>query len=341
MLTLVCRSSYFPESNFDYSDAEINLQLKVMTNFYNYLLLHNVIPEANESILAARRLAADRALKELSAVKVVNLLLPGPFNRSCSYLFGGSEAIWSQPGWGPQEIDEDEKIHGAEGARVTVVTGVAAMGSDTMFDLVSSGADVKAVDEATKKLKHAWTEQVKVVQKLTADLEVVSIAMPTKEATEIYVKSHTPKLAMKPLGILTCKPWHDDNDVIQYDVPEGYNPLQVGLPDQIKFWIEMPILRAMFVGMKLTVDMRKLDFGGSELWTMDSVGRVYCSFYKFLLNEMMPKPWKKVKMYSIGKDPNEDDPVPELEKTVEEKYEPEPEQERISRDEMVALRVQD
>jgi hypothetical protein len=282
-----------------------------MTNFYNYLLLHNVLPEPriHESILTARRLVAEQAPQELIAVKVAAVLLPGPFNRSCSYLFGGSESAYINSGWTALEMDDGEKIHGPEGARVTVMTGVAAMGSDKMFDFVSSRPEINDGKDETKKEEYTWSEKVRCIQEITTGLEVVSIQMPTLEANEVYEKSHNPKIPMRPLGILVCKPWHADDELNQYDLPAGCDPSNRGLlPETLEFWIEMPILRAAFVGMKLVVDIRKLAFGGSgELWVIDGITRAFCSFYKCLLNELMPKPWKEVKWFPIGGEENKEE----------------------------------
>jgi hypothetical protein len=275
-----------------------------MTNFYNYLILHNVLPEPHihESVLAARRLVAEQGPRELNGIRVTAILLPGPFNRSCSYLFGGSESAYINSVWDAHEIDDGEKIQGPEGARITVVTAVAAMGSDALFDFVSSDTDIKASDGGTKKQKHIWVEKVKCIQEVTTGLEVVSITMPTTEANEVYDKSQSSKITLRPLGIMVCKPWHADDDLEQHDVPAGYDPNSHGqLPGTVEFWIEMPILRAAFVGMKLVADIRKLDFGGTaELWVIDGITRVFCSFYKYLLNELMPRPWKEVKWFPIG-----------------------------------------
>jgi hypothetical protein len=275
-----------------------------MTNFYNYLILHNVLPEPyiHESILAARRLVAEQAPRELNSIKVAAILLPGPFNRSCSYLFDGRESTYINSGWGYHDMDDGERTQGPEGARITVVTGIAAMGSDLMFDFVSSGVDTNSIDGKLMKKNHAWTEKVKCIQELTTGLEVVSITMPTTEVNEVYEKSQNPKISLRPLGLMVCKPWRADDDLEQYDVPAGYDPSRHELlPETIQFWIEMPILRATFVSMKLVADIRKLDFhGNGELWVMDGITRVFCSFYKCLLNELMPKPWKEVKWFPIG-----------------------------------------
>ena len=328
MLTFSIRGSFFPETTFDYTTNDVQLVCKVMTNFYNYLLLHNVLPEphVHESILAARRLVAEQAPQELIAAKVAALLLPGIFNRSCSYLFGGSESAYINSGWNSYEMDDGEKILGPEGARIAVVTGIAAMGSDQMFDFVSSCPEIKDGKNETRKEKHTWTEKVKCIQEITTSLEVVSINMATPETNEVYEKSHNPKIPMRPLGILVCKPWHADDELNQYDLPAGCDPSNHGiLPDTLEFWIEMPILRATFVGMKLVVDIRKLDFGGhAELWVIDGITRVFCSFYKYLVNELMPKPWKEVKWFPIGGEENGEEAAEAAKERLSDEEEPTP-----------------
>lgn len=62
-----------------------------MTNFYNYLMHHNVCLEYREEIKAARA-AVKLGRNQLIAIHDLSSLIPGEFNVACSVLLGGSLA---------------------------------------------------------------------------------------------------------------------------------------------------------------------------------------------------------------------------------------------------------
>lgn len=81
-------SSY--QQPLEWSDERLAIYAKVIRNFYNYILHHNVCPEYYGDVMEARNIC-DQALQEIPRVRQALKQCPGDFNRACSRLFGGRE----------------------------------------------------------------------------------------------------------------------------------------------------------------------------------------------------------------------------------------------------------
>lgn len=92
---------------FDPEVEQIQLQCAVMRNFYNYLLHHDVCPEYEDEIFAARKVVDD-AKTQLVAIHHLSRLVPGDFNVSCSVLLDGNLAGSHGVCQPSSEIDLDE-----------------------------------------------------------------------------------------------------------------------------------------------------------------------------------------------------------------------------------------
>ena len=128
-----------------------------MRNFYNYLLHHNVCPEFERQIHAARKVC-DLADAELFNVVVANEKLPGPFNTAVSATHGGTVAgVYSSD----EQHWEDSGLIGRtlQDCRDTVKFAISAYGSQQQYEKL---ADVG-------KFETVYQEQI--------SLEVIKIEM--------------------------------------------------------------------------------------------------------------------------------------------------------------------
>jgi hypothetical protein len=78
----------------------------------------------------------------------------------------------------------------------------------------------------------------------------------------------------------------------EYDLPRGYKRADHKL-HEYTFWLEDDILADCFIGMKMAATIYKLDVKAEEekkegegVWVLDSVGRIYASFWTHIANEM-------------------------------------------------------
>jgi hypothetical protein len=336
-----------------------------MSNFYNYLILHNVCPEYTLDILQAKELVEKSAPHELAHIQAAYLFLPGRFNRACSLLFNGREAEkgnWK--GWVETDVNPVDELHDVEGARIAVSTAVAALGTEEMFDVITVepkigepvlptsikklveameetriddtssssdtdddqsagnpepadliafdteldrpfGLDDKDNESAAESAKMrnpdppTWPNHVRVVQEISTGLEIIAKTMPSSATRTLYKSLDRSKIVLYEVGVLHCKPWIMHDEVALYDHPPGYDGTKGKhrqLPDTINLWFEEQVLVSLRPGMKMQATIRQLDFGGKgELWVVEEVQLVLCTFYKPLLNDLLPRRMKPVR----------------------------------------------
>jgi hypothetical protein len=247
--------SWFPQS-FDYTQESLNSVCKVVVNFYNYLLYHNVCAEEEikRDILSARSLVQNRVQVELLAVKKVGLNLPGAFNQACEILF-------NQKDFSPSDISNVDQ------AKAVIERGLIALSSDEMVEFVK---DPK------------WATNVIVDKEVKASLQVVCINRMKPAGTE------RSKNNGNCLGFMTCKPWKNNN-LMASDLPKGQEKAQQ-LPEFVEIWLEDRLLEDCFIGMGLMANIRLLRFGDTGmLWTIGEDIMPLCSFYRYILNELGSK----------------------------------------------------
>ena len=293
--TLVNRSSQLFSMGLC-SEKEIDLATRVMMNFYNYLLHHNVCPEYKDQILAARDICV-LAQAELPIVQALDAALPGPFSNACSFLFDGQYAqLYSDTdSWASRVLgDRDMKL---EAARIVFTTAVGALGSDAMFDAIDP--QHSAVNSSGDC--NSWFPDIRCTAVMETGLEIITIHPPTQTALGFYKDAQRKlagsKLSLEPLGRLICKPWAHV-DFVGSDLPEGVNINAPDLVETYEFWLEGNLLARCVEGLKLDCTLRRLEWvdgsGRDGMWYLDSIDRVFCSFYMVLLNELMDRSWKGV-----------------------------------------------
>lgn len=279
--------------------SEYDLAIRILTNFYNYLLLHDVFhPEREAAIVASIKACislCNVAAKELPKVAQAGRQLPGDFNVAASVLSKGFHAgLWTgDEDWAKEASDNpyDDEVWGSGGAvgmstsasKVVLSAGISACGTEEMFEAIQTFAgSLRCVEER----EHIG-------------LEVKELFYADQEVYKIYAnyESVRKKLNIKALGRVVCDEWEIPSFQIQDIGKEaGQN---VVVPRRYKFMIEDDILTMLFPGIKFEATLRKLAVGSGQdpptFWTIDTISRTYCSFYTYLPNELMPKPSKPVR----------------------------------------------
>ncbi|KAI9770529.1 MAG: hypothetical protein M1840_003119 [Geoglossum simile] len=248
-------------TSFDITNPkEIKLCTSMIRNFLNYILHHNVCPEYNDQVFAARAIC-DLAERELTAVVAVSHCLPGDFNMACSVLFGGRyKGLYS----GNQEWAKDMGFSvgmSDERARRVVHAGLAAMGTLEQCQQAKDGPTV------TKEENIGF--------------EVTEILKADEETRGFFEGSFGGDL--KCLGTLRGRQWinpawleEDESDDEVERAPKR--------PEEYEFWVEEDALVRFVVGMKMEMEVRHLNCGVSYF---DTIFNVHCSFYTYLENERM------------------------------------------------------
>ena len=237
--------------------------MAVIRNFLNYLLHHDVCPEYNDQINAARA-TCNLAEKELFECSSAAALMPGDFNKACSAIFGGyyenlyvGDAEWAKG------IDFDPGMS-PEKARKILKTGLAAQGDDKIIDAFK---------------RQTLEKQSRVINAFRTGLEITEIICADQEVLALY--KNVP--ACKPLGKLKVKTWYRLGP--QEDLTEEEEALQIPKPvREYDLWVEDELLQYCFVGMKFEATLRELSFG---VYYFDTLASTHCSFYTVLPNELM------------------------------------------------------
>ncbi|MCJ1471078.1 hypothetical protein MMC07_009726 [Pseudocyphellaria aurata] len=251
------------------SPTRIKSYVAIIRNFLNYLLHHDVCPEYDEQIQAARRVC-DHAERELLQIAEVNRQLPGDFNRACSEIFGG---IYQGLYLGDQEWAEGVDGSGEmspETARKTFRVGLTAQASEEVFQkYTAQGAD----------------KSIGVTSVFDAGLEVTELIPPDQEVLALYNAAAGKDL--QPVGKLRAKSWHNplsDPEDLTVEEEAAATAGETGPTEQYEFWVEEELLRHCFVGMKIETKVHRTSFG---LDYFDAVTGVYCSFFRVLPNELI------------------------------------------------------
>jgi len=245
-----------------------------MTNFYNYLLHHNVCNEYKEDINAAKRVCT-LATKEIPRLIELNKLLPGRFNHALSILTGGSaNDTYSRGGW-----DESSEARGIqrEEARIVALTGLMSYADDDTVEALS---------------KNNWSESLTCIESKVVEVEVSRIEKATEEVKAVYsaqqetVKS---KLTLERLGRLMCKPYQFPS-FETYDQPGSGSNAAISLQTECAFLFEESLLELFVVGMKLEATVRTIEFGnGARFSYLDDKWNLSPTYHTVLLNELIKK----------------------------------------------------
>ncbi|KAI9774008.1 MAG: hypothetical protein M1839_001960 [Geoglossum umbratile] len=240
---------------------EVKLCTSMVRNFLNYILHHNVCPEYNDQVYAARTIC-NLAERELSAVIAVSRSLPGDFNMACSVLFGGRyKGLYS----GDQEWAKGMDLSvgmSDEKARLVVRAGLAARGTQDQCEQAKGG-------------------ELRVIKEENIGFEVTEILKPDEETRDFF--KDTIGGSLRCLGTLRGRQWTNPT-WLEEDETDDEGERAPKLPDEYEFWVEEDALAHFIVGMKVEAAAKHLNCGVSYF---DAVFNVHCSFYTYLENERM------------------------------------------------------
>ena len=257
--------------HFDIHDqATVTFHVNVIRNFLNYLLHHDVCPEYNSQIYAARTIC-DKADTELWLILQAGRLLPGPFNTACSEIFGGALQ-------GFYVGDQDW----AKGT-VTGNIGISPSMARKVFRL---GLIARASEESIKAFKKQdEANEVKLMGQVETGLEVIEILPAEEEVLELYQSPEGEGL--KPVGRMIAKTWiYPGAPEEDFTEEEEKAAAAQGIKEakEYELWLEDEVLQKCFVGMKFITVVKELSFG---VRYFDALLGLYCSFYDVLPNEEM------------------------------------------------------
>lgn len=241
----------------------------IIRNFLNYILHHDVCPEYNDQIQAARRVC-DQADRELWDIAQADDLLPGDFHRACAEIFGGT-----YQGLYVGDQDWAEGVSGGRGmkpetARNTFRIALTAQGSEETFKKYHSQSKDKSIC---------------VTSVFDTNLEVTELIPPSEEILALYKDPAAKDL--KPVGKLRAKTWRNplsypDDLTEEEEAAEASG--ETGTTEHFEFWVEEDLLQHCFVGMKLETKVHRTSFGVDYL---DAITGMWCSFLRVLPNELV------------------------------------------------------
>lgn len=277
-------SSHWPQSC--YLDLEsIERATRVIKNFFNYLLHHNVCPEYLNDLYAARKVC-DQANIEFPKITELAHHLPDEFNISCSLLCNGyyAETLVPHPGWDCGERNEDIKfVDNSEAkARLVLTMAVSTLGDEAQAAMLSK--------YQAKEIPISFVGSEEEVS-----FQVTGVELPSTENLALYDKLNKTVLGnkaftVKPLGKLHGK--HVDlPNFAPPDLPKWRldEIRQSKVNKTYEFWLEAELLEKCFVGMKMCGMLRQVNLGFQIL---EQVHNVLASFYTCLPNELSTK-WKQ------------------------------------------------
>jgi hypothetical protein len=251
-------------TDLDSSTAQVDISraTNVVRNFYNYLLHHNVCPEYETDIIAARKVC-DLADVELFNVLVANERLPGPFNSAVSATHGGTLA-------GVYADADDQKWEDIitldrtlQDCQDIVKFAISAYGSQEQYERVSDVGNFKTV----------YREHISV--------EVIKVEMADESSRAQYAAAREQKPFLAALGKLHCRRW-------TYPHAPAFDHSDEALKRQqsehtMILWVEEDILQYCFVGMKIEGEVCELDLG---IKWLDRVRAISPSYFEWLPNEL-------------------------------------------------------
>lgn len=223
----------------------------VVQNFLNYVLQHDVCPEYQDNVNAAR-LVCERARVELPLITQAARALPGNFNRAAKqFLVDGA---------------------GGSAAEITLKVGIAlaAMqaGDSSLVDRLRDDGPVDIIRKSVESyrvdgLQHPSEEDLRRISKLQT------------------MNNMTGASTLQPVGRLVLK---------SCTIEDGWatTPTEAEFDESTArvdfFIVEEDVLKVLVPGMKLKLDVVELSIG---LKIITKVHNVWPSYYTFLPQELM------------------------------------------------------
>ncbi|KAI9732118.1 MAG: hypothetical protein M1834_004214 [Cirrosporium novae-zelandiae] len=288
-------SSYVPQYYGLDTEKDVKYYTNIIFNFLNYLLHHDVCPEYNNQIYAARDICT-LATKELWSSRQADRWLPGSFNMSCSTLFHGVYRRMRSVGmeWAEEEKKEDGTFEGIQDelAKKIVKMGLAWCGTN---DQCKKFAEL---DEEGQN----WPEKAE-----RCGIEVTNIIPPTEDAKKFY---HENAPELQALGRLQVRYWRNpraapEDLTLEEEAEEEsrakYNAANPPPPSHydLELFLESDVLEHCFVGMKIDAEIRTLNCGISYL---EEAYSTHISFFMFTANEKIAG-WKDPVFYDEAEKP--------------------------------------
>ena len=266
---------------------QVDTVTRVLSNFMNYLLHHDVCPEYATDVLAARNVC-NTASAELWACAEAQRWLPGDFNIACSTLFDGSYSGMYDglTSWMPKDSD---------------YRGFVGMTDDIAREVQKFAI----AGAATEEVYQAWygmamENSIRVIDvRRAVGFEIIAIDQVDSDTKHFYKEQST---EYRPVGKIRAKPWTnpdappedltaEEKELLREknDAREASSSKSDEMESTYEFFIEEVILQHLFIGMKLEATIRKLNCG---VWFFDEFLHAFCSFDTYLCNEMMVG-WKE------------------------------------------------
>ena len=264
--------------------ADIQKYVGVIKNFLNYLMYHNVCPEYEKQVEAARKLC-EQGQDETWDIVQAQRLLPGSFNIACSELFGGMYQGRCDPAC-VQWMDEADKSWGLVGqsreeAGKIFIMGFAAHGSDEQMEKY----------EQAKRNKRSSDNDAYEAQEEDMDLQITDISLGRSDPGIVALYQSERAKGLPILGKLRARIWKSPLALMRDQTEEEEMLLSnESKPDEMEFWVDDLLLEKLHVGMYLEATVRKLNFG---IVYFDAVQMLRPTYFTFLANEQMLE-WRKV-----------------------------------------------
>lgn len=269
--------------------------IDVVDNFLRYLLLHDVCPEYDKDVKAARAVCA-QARTELPHCLRALARLPGQFNLACAKLFCNKpEHAVFDDGLDPLRNVASKDWDAAHVFRANVELQDKVMGSEAL------------------RMARDDLDGIRIVRTREAELEIARLIKPSKSLQERYsAVAEAEAKAASGTGIgagskssAASEPDVDSNAVKltgvaitkAYSIEEGIanqpHPTDEELESQGRdaFFLDAETMDLLCVGMKMRVVLHELN---CDLHFISAVKELLPSFYLFLPQELMLD-WKEPK----------------------------------------------
>ncbi|KAJ6036858.1 hypothetical protein N7540_001137 [Penicillium herquei] len=260
---------------FNPEDEEaIKFATNTISNFYTYLLFHDVCPEYTDDLLQARETCQIAGKELFKNLKLVGKG-PGLFNKSCSMLFGGCYFEHAEDQKWKQDALHDGVTLTSDFAQKIVRHAIAAAASH---------------ESASLFLALVTAKDALVAQKVrdVDGFEIISVSEPEPTCREFYQRFAQD---LTPVGMIKAKSFRDPNKPhIDLSPKEKWDWEHGRAPSyEFEFLVEIDVLPLMYPGLKVLTDVWELNCG---IFYFDEIYSVYPTFYTVIANDMMLD-WKR------------------------------------------------
>ncbi|TKX25459.1 putative argonaute siRNA chaperone (ARC) complex subunit Arb1 [Elsinoe australis] len=243
----------------------------VMSNFYRWLLQHDVCPEYTDQIKEALQVCKI-ANYELTSTVRLSSWLPGAYNRSCSAVSGGSHATLLQS----EDDGENKWWAGTEStgikksdAEMLIVSAIILLGSDEHRNIIAKDRPKEVVKTGERDLR----------------LQVMAIELPDDALRTRFEEEKKLNKTLQPMGKMHCR-----------QLNKNMTGFREGDETVYTFWIEEAILEYCFLGMKMQATVCENNIGCMWLDRIQSVNPSYFEivangYYEKSQDAVLPHEW--------------------------------------------------